>query len=98
MLHRKTALSLIKDQLLHLVTRLSVSAITNPVPYLLSEAIEKKSKALGEPGEKAIHRNPYEPWRQYVNLVLLQLENTMSENFADAKRLYYFFIRNIIVF
>lgn len=88
LLHRKTALLLIKDQLLHLVTRLSVSAITNPVPFLLSEAIEKKAKALGEAGEKAVHRNPYEPWRQYVNLILLQLENTISEKFADANTCY----------
>src|SRR4030095_8250718 len=50
--------------------------------------IEKKSKALGEPGEKAVHRNPYEPWRQYVNLILLQLENTISEKFADSNSCY----------
>ncbi|HEX5150161.1 MAG TPA: phosphoenolpyruvate carboxylase [Parafilimonas sp.] len=88
LLHRKTALSLIKDQLLHLVTKLSVSAINNPVPFLLSEAIEKKSKALGERGAKAVHRNPYEPWRQYVSLILLQLENTISEKFADSNSCY----------
>jgi len=35
-LHRKTALSLIKDQLLHLIIKLSVSSISNPVPFLLS--------------------------------------------------------------
>lgn len=88
LLHRKTALSLIKDQLSHLVIKLSVSAITNPVPFLLSEAIEKKSKALGESGLKAVHRNPYEPWRQYVGLLLAQLENTISEKFADSNSYY----------
>lgn len=88
LLHRKTALSLIRDQLLHLTIKLSVSAITNPVPFLLSEAIEKKSKALGEPGLKAVHRNPYEPWRQYVGLLLVQVENTISEKFADSNSYY----------
>ncbi|TXD81593.1 phosphoenolpyruvate carboxylase [Subsaximicrobium wynnwilliamsii] len=88
LLHRKTALSLIKDQLLQLIIKLSVSAITNPVPFLLSDAIEKKSKALGEPGLKAVHRNPYEPWRQYVSLLLVQLENTRSEKFADSNSYY----------
>ncbi|MBK9254418.1 MAG: phosphoenolpyruvate carboxylase [Saprospiraceae bacterium] len=79
MIHRNNALSLIKSQLLTLASKLSVSAISNPVPFLLSDAINKKSKALGESGEKAVLRNPYEPWRQYVSLVLLQLENTISE-------------------
>jgi len=88
LLHRKTALELIKDQLLHLIVKLSVSAITNPVPFLLSESIEKKSKALGEPGLKAVNRNPYEPWRQYVSLLLVQLENTISEKNADSNSYY----------
>jgi len=88
LLHRKTALELIKDQLLHLIVKLSVSAITNPVPFLLSESIEKKSKALGETGLKAVNRNPYEPWRQYVSLLLVQLENTISEKIADSSSYY----------
>jgi len=88
LLHRKTALSLIKDQLLHLIIKLSVSSISNPVPFLLSEAIEKKSKALGKLGLKAVNRNPYEPWRQYVSLLLVQLENTISEKFADSNSCY----------
>ncbi|KEY18947.1 phosphoenolpyruvate carboxylase [Kaistella antarctica] len=83
-LHRKTALSLIKGELSKLLVKLSVSAITNPVPFALSEAIEKKSKALGERGLKAMERNPYEPWRQFVNLMLVQLENTSSENSVDS--------------
>lgn len=84
LLHRKTALSIIKTQLLNLITRISVSAIINPVPFLLSEAIDKKSKALGELGEKAIYRNPYEPWRQYVSLLLVKLENTISYKITDS--------------
>lgn len=78
LIHRNNALSLIKSQLLTLASKLSVSAISNPVPFLLSDAINKKSKALGESGEKTVLRNPYEPWRQYVSLVLLQLKNTIS--------------------
>lgn len=88
LLHRKTALSIIKSQLLNLVTRLSVSAIINPVPYLLSEAIEKKSKALGDSGKNAVSRNPYEPWRQYVSLLLVKLENTLSDTVTDSNAWY----------
>lgn len=88
LLHRKNALSLIKSQLLILASKLSVSAISNPVPFLLSEAIEKKSKSMGTAGKKAILRNPYEPWRQYVSLVLLQLEHTISEKNTDTNTHY----------
>jgi len=78
LLHRFKALSLIKKQLTDLVIRLSISALINPVPDLLSEVIEEKAKALGDKGQKAIKRNPYEPWRQYVNLLIARLENTMA--------------------
>lgn len=84
LIHRNNALSLIKTQLSTLSSKLSVSAISNPVPFLLSDAINKKSKALGESGEKTVLRNPYEPWRQYVSLVLLQLENTISEKNTNS--------------
>ena len=87
-LHRKTALSLIKNQLVGVIIRLSVSAIANPVPYLLSEAIEKKSKALGVQGEHVANRNPYEPWRQYVGLLVAKLENTISNEFFDSNSYY----------
>jgi phosphoenolpyruvate carboxylase len=88
LLHRSAALSLIKSKLLVLASKLSVSAISNPVPFLLSEAIDKKSQALGESGAKALKRNPYEPWRQYVSLLLAQLENTISEKNTDSNAQY----------
>ncbi len=88
LLHRSKALALIRSQLTTLAKRLSISATNTPVPYLLSEAIEKKLKALGEVGEKAVRRNSYEPWRQYVNLMLLLLDNTIAGNNADANALY----------
>ena len=85
---RKNALSLIKKQLVNAAIKFSVSAITNPVPYRLSEIIEKKSKALGLQGEKAVRKNPYEPWRQYINLLIVKLENTISNSFADSSSYY----------
>lgn len=88
LLHRVTALALIKEELVTLAKKLSISAITNPVPFELSEAIDKKARALGESGKKAIDRNYYEPWRQFVNLIICQLDNTIAENFADSKTYY----------
>ncbi len=88
LLHRQAALLLIKDTLLNLVKKLSVSSITNYVLPSLTQAIENKSKALGEIGIRAVQRNPYEPWRQFAHLVLLQIENTLSEKFADSNTFY----------
>lgn len=87
-LHRETALLLIKKQLLGLVVRLSISAIANPVPYLLSEAIDQKSRDLGARGEQAVSRNPYEPWRQYASLMAVKLDNTISNDFSDSNAYY----------
>ena len=88
LLHRNMALTIIKAKLETLASKLSVSSISNPVPFLLTQAIEKKSKVLGEIGAKIVRRNPYEPWRQYVSLVLMQLENTIAEKNTDANAQY----------
>jgi phosphoenolpyruvate carboxylase len=87
-LHRKNALSLIKNQLVNAAAKLSVSAIHNPVPFSLLEILEKKSKELGLKGEEAVKRNPYEPWRQYFNLLLAKLENTSSSISIDSESYY----------
>jgi len=87
-LHRNAALTLTREALLNLAKKLSVSAITNPVPFMLSEAIQQKVDALGQLGRAAVERNHYEPWRQFVNLMLCQLDNTITENFSDSKTYY----------
>lgn len=87
-LHRKNALSLIKNQLVTAAVKLSISAIHNPVPFSLLEILEKKSKELGLKGKEAIKRNPYEPWRQYFNLLLAKLENTSSNSVIDSDSYY----------
>ncbi|MDP2042809.1 MAG: phosphoenolpyruvate carboxylase [Algoriphagus sp.] len=87
-LHRTNALLLVKAELLRLAKKLSISSITNPVPPALTAAIADKMKTLGELGLKAVQRNPHEPWRQFVNLLLLQTENTISEKFAHSGAYY----------
>jgi len=87
-LHRREALLLIKNKLIETTAKFSISAISNPVPYILTEAIEKKASILGVMGEKAIKRNPYEPWRQYLSLLNVKLENTITENLADSSTYY----------
>lgn len=77
--HRKAALDLVHDELEQLAAAISFSGIRNKVTQQLQEAIDYKSGELGEDGKYALSRNPYEPWRQFVSLVLLQLENTKRE-------------------
>jgi len=88
MVQRNAALALIRKELVKLVKKLSISALTNPVPIVLSKAINRKVNELGEIGQKAIERNQHEPWRQFVNLMICQLDNTISEKFADAQTYY----------
>lgn len=87
-LHRKKALALLKDKLADTAVQFSVSAVTNPIPYQLLESIDEKAKQLGLEGKKAVQRNPYEPWRQYINLINVKLDNTISNNFADSTTYY----------
>ena len=56
MLHRKAALALIKEDLIHLAKKISISAVSNPVPFQLSEMIQEKVSALGEMGKKAVEK------------------------------------------
>ncbi|WP_439130499.1 phosphoenolpyruvate carboxylase [Polaribacter sp.] len=87
-IHRKKALILIQDKLKETAIKFSVSAVTNPIPFQLLENIDIKKKALGESGKKAVERNPYEPWRQYINLLLVKLNNTISNKVADSNSYY----------
>jgi len=88
LIHRKKALEIIHNQLVKLASRMTLSAKSNPVPPILNASINNLTKALGRAGEKAKNRNPHEPWRQYVSLLVLKLENTISEKISDSNTYY----------
>lgn len=79
MAHRQAALALLQNQIMDLGAKMTFSEIRNQVPKGFYESIKQKEKPFGMKGSVAVKRNPYEPWRQYINLILLQLENTASE-------------------
>ncbi len=87
-LHREHALEIVRNRLVDTAKKLSISAFTNPPPYVLLDAIQKKAEALGAQGESAVKRNPYEPWRQYLNLLIARLDNTIARNFPDSNSCY----------
>ena len=106
LIHREKALEIIHSQLVNLASRLTLSGMKNPAPENLLEAVSKQAKILGEAGEKAVKRNRYEPWRQYVSLLVIKLENTIAEKYGDSKSYYRSstvlrddlkFIRNILI-
>jgi phosphoenolpyruvate carboxylase len=76
MLHRQAALEMIQPHLVKLAVGLSFSGYSNPVSVGLQNAIDAAVTVLGEKGKLAIRRNPGEPWRQWINLMLVKLENT----------------------
>jgi phosphoenolpyruvate carboxylase len=77
--NRKAALAGLEKGLTELAARLSFSAMTNPVPASLEQAVEEWAARLGEAGESARTRNPKEPWRQYVNLLKVRLRRTQQD-------------------
>ena len=86
--HRKEALMLVKRGILDLVREFSFSETKQVAPADLANAIELNRILFGEDGEKAVNRNPLEPWRQFINTILLKLENTIQDK-MDIEHTFY---------
>lgn len=91
MLHRNYAIELIEKQIRELAAKISFSAIRNPTPAFFEEEIKLLEESLGDEGKQAVQRNPFEPWRQYINLLLVKLKYTKEQNldkgFTNAQEL-----------
>ncbi len=87
--HRRAALQMIKKALLELASKLSFSEQTNPPSQELINILQEKALQLGANGQSALDRNLLEPWRQYVNLMLVRLENTIVEDQSNDVTQYY---------
>jgi len=70
---RKSALSLIRADLTELARKLSVSIFEARPPSYLTERIDLLADAGGPAGKEAVKRNPSEPWRQFINLMISRL-------------------------
>ena len=84
---RHNALAVARDRMRKLGATLSLAESEVPVPAILRDRIELLSKILcAELARKAIDRNPHEPWRQLVNLILARLERVDKPGgYASAK-------------
>lgn len=88
-LHRQKALEIIQNELSILAGKLSFSEYINDIPEELTEEISRRVENLGAAGKKAFDRNLSEPLRQFINLILLRLNNTADEkNWKDESKYY----------
>lgn len=70
---RRNALHLLEQQLTSMARQLSLSEHLQQPPAGLLHHIATTIERLDEPGQQAIARNPEEPWRQMVNVMLFRL-------------------------
>ncbi|HWQ54740.1 MAG TPA: phosphoenolpyruvate carboxylase [Bryobacteraceae bacterium] len=70
---RDAALRLMRANLEAAAARLSLAEAEQPAPPALAETIAATAARLGEEGSRALARNPGEPWRQMLNLMLARL-------------------------
>jgi phosphoenolpyruvate carboxylase len=72
---REGALAVLRERLTQLGARLSVAEEPGrPAPARLRERLGETAVRLGEASRAALDRNPGEPWRQLINLMLLRLD------------------------
>ncbi len=81
---RANALNLLREQLTALAQNLSLSRFLQSVPDMLVQRSDQIAAVLGETGQHALQRNPEEPWRQYVNLMLARLPDNGEPGVAYA--------------
>lgn len=70
---RRQAIALARDQLYELTRSLSLSDQLQTPPPALLERIAQVARSMGATGAAALARNPNEPWRQWINLMIARL-------------------------
>jgi phosphoenolpyruvate carboxylase len=96
-LHREAALKIMKKELLLLAKELSFSEYLNEIPTEFLSDLKANAKKLGKAGQKALERNPSEPLRQFINILILRLENTLNESFDLDEECYFHRPENLAI-
>ncbi len=78
LVHRQEALKIHKESLETLLKQVSFSEHLVQIPEWFTDALDQLSANFGNKGKKIVGRNPGEPWRQYVGLMLQKISNTIS--------------------
>lgn len=88
-MHRKAALEMIRKELFQLAGKLSFSSYINKIPAYFQKDLEAQAEILGDAGSKALERNPSEPLRQFINLILVKLDNSIEDQTDLGEESYY---------
>lgn len=84
---RLSALVLLRRRILSLAEHLSFSAHLNAVPPLLQEHLRRLQEIVGpEQALQAMARNPFEPFRQLLNLMMTRLPVDVARNHITGLR------------
>jgi phosphoenolpyruvate carboxylase len=70
---RSSALRVLRHRMEELAGRLSLAELLQPAPPELNDLIARYEPMLLGKGERAVRRNPGEPWRQASNLMLARI-------------------------
>jgi phosphoenolpyruvate carboxylase len=70
---RAAALKLLRDQINELGRRVSISCALRRSPPEFEALLQQYAERLGEAGQRALKRNPEEPYRQFCNLMQLRM-------------------------
>ena len=81
---RSGALTVLEARLGALAARLSFAEEPGKLPAPLHERLDALTASLGDASRPALARNPEEPWRQYVNLLIARLERTKAGHPGDG--------------
>ncbi len=75
---REAAYVMLRERLTQAGARLSLAEPPGQAIDELHKRIHELRGRLGEASQEALNRNPGEPWRQLINLILLRLERTAA--------------------
>ena len=81
-MHRRAALKMIQNKLSDLAAKLSFSGFQVSIPQQFLDHLHASATLLEKKGQKALDRNPSEPLRQFINVLLIRLENTIKEDYS----------------
>lgn len=82
---RRSALGLLQREMTELARLLSLSAYWIAPRGEFLQEIAKRVDLLGDAGSKAMLRNPNEPWRQFLNLMLTRLPKASAKTDGLAR-------------
>lgn len=84
---RSGAIDLLRSELVQLARLVSLSAYWLPPSNVFLSQIAAKAEKMGPAGQAALSRNPNEPWRQFINLMIAKLppDRVVSDSSAHAQ-------------